>query len=66
MELFRYELDPRSIPTLGESNGMTRVSPESSFLLGEAGLVLRDPALPGGPEGVCVNTHMQYIVLTSK
>ena len=61
MELFRYEADPRSIPVLGDTNGVVGISSASLFSIPAAGgeLVLNDPESGNGNATV---THMQYRV----
>lgn len=60
MKLSRYEGDPRSIPTLGGSEGMVEIGSGCHFSVAEHNLVLRDPE--NGNEPVNIGTQMQYIV----
>ena len=56
MELYRYESDPRSIPILGDGNGVVRLAPDTHFSVAEGTLAV------GGASGERMNigSHMQY------
>lgn len=58
VELFRYEKDSRSIPTLDDTNGVVAIGPQSQIsVVGGASAVL----LADGKE-IDLGTHMQYKV----
>ncbi len=64
VELLRYKIDARSIPSLGEDSGVVVIGATSRFSVNSEGnLVLNDPG--NGNETVAVGTHMQYKVCTS-
>ena len=59
MELFRYEKDSRSIPTVGDTNGVVVMGPQSQISVvvgGASAMVLAD-----GKETE-LGSHMQYKV----
>lgn len=64
MELYQYTSDPRSIPVLGDSNGVKLLAADSCFSVSEGSLMVRDPS--GGGASLEVGTHMQYRVNTGK
>jgi hypothetical protein len=58
VEVFRYEKDSRSIPTLDDTNGVTVLTPGCKIsVVGGASLMVQ----PDGT-GIEIGTHMQYRV----
>lgn len=62
LELFRYKSDPRSIPVLGDTDGVVRIGSGSRFSVVKGNLIVCDPV--GG--GADIGTHMQYKVNIAK